>query len=87
MIQTFFVGLGTAIAKNLVGWLKPALADKKIDKYEWIKGAETILVASTMYTVTYLGLDIGLDLEAAEWISSAIVWAGMELYETWRKGK
>lgn len=62
----FQAGLGAAVIRNAMGYLKKAMADGKLDKYE-VKMLGATVVSNVLYASIYILL--GLETEAAVGLS------------------
>lgn len=71
MWSEILVGFGTALGKNLVGWIKNSVADGEIQTYEYKQLIETVIVTMFIFSISYFGLS-WVDVDNAEWISSVV---------------
>jgi len=85
-MQELIIALGTALAKNLTGWLKNSLEDQQISEYEWLKLGETILVTGAITLGAYFAWT-WMDAPFIDALTVGTGWFFGSLYDAWKNRK
>jgi len=80
-------GLAVALARGIVGWIKPALSDGQISDFEWRKLLETVIVITIVNLAVYLPMNAASIVSDPEAISLVVSLLINELWNAWRSKK
>jgi len=66
--------VGVPVVRSVAGWIENALADGKIEAFEWKKLGETVLRVGIIGIAAFFGLnEAGFDISAIGAAGSAVV--------------